>query len=119
MRPLLPALSGLAVLALMACAEPESAKPRLTLNSTSLLNLVVGDTSLPITVTKVTLDAQGRENKDGDYRYFTLVSADTSVAKVFAGRQLIAVGQGQTTVAADDDRSTLVSENTLTVQVGP
>lgn len=104
--------------ALIAC-DDEQPHDKLLISASSPLTLAVGDTSAEIQVSKTTFDALGKENTQSDYRYFTLTSSDTTVVAVVEVTRLVARGAGQATVTAADERSSLVSENKLSVTVNP
>src|SRR5690349_13900126 len=93
----------------LACSQPGRTGPKLTIESDAPLTLAVGDTSDVLIVSKVTVDANGRETTDSDYGKFKLVSSDTSVAKIVDSRRVLGVAAGTANVTADDDRSSLVS----------
>jgi hypothetical protein len=116
-----PARIGLFALAFAAfgCDE-EQPKNKLVIESpASPLSLHVGDTSDVIKTSRTTIDAQGRENTESNYGYFSLASSDTNVAVIVQSTRVLARAPGEAIVGAGDDKSNLVSENKLTVTVAP
>jgi hypothetical protein len=104
-------------LALSGCAtETQSGRDKLEFGSNSA-TLQVGDTSEQWKVSRTIILPNGREEKDGTYTFFHLVSSDTNVASVIRNQQLVGKTPGEVSVKALDDKSKLETETSIKVTV--
>lgn len=104
------------VSAFLGCSDPEEDPVRLEFEG-GALTLAVGDTSEPLSATKITTDARGREVSTKPYTSITLKSSDSSVVKVVTDRRVTALKAGSATVTAEDDKSQAVTKTGRTVNV--
>ena len=77
----------------------------------------IGDTSSFWTISKTVIQADGRSNVTGDYSSYRLVSSDTTVVGVFEEMRLVGRKAGSAEVTARDNKSNLVSQTSVTVNV--
>lgn len=93
-------------IALVRCSDPEEELPRLEFPSTMPKELTVGDTTAPLVVTRVTVDARGRQSETATYGDFAFKSSDTATVRVIDGRRLLGVAAGTASVTAFDNQGT-------------
>jgi hypothetical protein len=102
---------------LAACAtDPEQKKNKIEFGAHAT-TLVSGTTSDLWVVSKTSIQADGSSAVTNPYTFFHLVSSDTNVAAVIRDKQLVGKTPGTAQITAHDDKSTLVTENAITVTV--
>jgi hypothetical protein len=120
MRKALPfALIPIALAFWSGCGtEPKDKGEKLELTASPMPSpFRVGDTSGLWTASKTVILPTGRADKVSNYLDFHLVSSDTNVVSVVSGRLLAGRSPGTAQVNAQDDRSDLVSESSVTVVI--
>jgi hypothetical protein len=98
--------------------EPKAKGDKLEITGSPLPSpFRVGDTSGLWTASKTVILPTGRAEKTSNYEFFELVSSDSTVVGVAAGRLLVGRSPGTAQVGASDNRSGLSSESTIEVTV--
>lgn len=120
MRKTLPfALVLLALACWSGCGtEPKPKSDRLEITGSPVPSpFRVGDTSGLWTASRTVVLKTGRSETTNNYEYFSLVSSDSNVVGVAAGRLLVGRSPGSVQVTAVDNRSDLASESGIQVTV--
>lgn len=120
MRKALPfALIALALGLWTGCGtEPKDKGEKLELTASPMPSpFRVGDTSGLWTASKTVVLPTGRSEKVPNYLNFHLVSSDSNVVSVISARLLVGRSAGTAQVKAEDDRSDLASESSVTVTI--
>lgn len=104
-------------LGIFGCATESNDPTRMEIVTPGDISLAVGDTSALWVVSKTYVDATGRTVTLKPYTSFSLISSDSTVAKVIRNQQIVGMAEGTATVSAHDDNSSLESETAATVTV--
>lgn len=115
-RLALPMLAAAALL--WGCGTEETPRNKLVITGPSMASpLKVGDTTGLWTADKTVIESNGRESTAKGYQSFRLESSDTTVAAISRDRMVVGRKAGTADIIARDDKSSLVSENTVKVTV--
>lgn len=104
---------------LVRCSEPDEEIPRLEFPSSMPTELTIGDTTAPLFVTRVSVDARGRQSETTTYENFKFTSSDSAVVRVIEGRRLLGLAEGSASVSAVDNQGTAGTKNGRNVTVKP
>lgn len=103
-------------IAFLGCSDPEEDPVRLEFEG-GALTVAVGDTSEPLSVTKYSTDARGREVVSKPYTSIILTSSDSTVVKVVTDRRVVGLKDGSATITAADEKSEARTKTGRTVTV--